>query len=757
MESNPKPKAGIYVEETYRYDIDLGTVPVISQQKAEGSIRVQIPYDGKLLKNLPIIDDEIRLGSLDLSYADDPTIREKLIVTIPAPTGNFQTLLKSPKVSVIHAEYAVEPPSETLFTVDGEVVDVNEELAELAKLVDGDFDTFKNALKLITSFWFPNFWKKPVDDETLENLLLQQQDKRQIFHLFVNYTELKKEMAKSLAALANTEGGFIFIGINEQREVIGLPRIVSNELIDRCLLEAALGCSPHIHFNRPHHIKLKDGKRVIYVKVPASVTTKHKVGDYYYYRKGSKTISEKKKSFSLPDTLVNSFRQVDNMLVAERKEEKFHPLDDIEIDLRRKNRIPYSKIVQYICGLINTNQVSTRIVLKNFAAPSENLWDLQSWRYRREIRQKIEQHLQKELQNVLPILPDPKLEVIEVDDELLAVIQLRNPSSPVALYNGKGFKWEEGAYPEEMGFAELFDKYLSSTVVLPTVPPPSQLICLQYAKFDWSIQPPCLHSKISKWGTDEERYDVQHRAIVWDAAPFSALDEKTDGYNHQLILPLHQALLELEENGGVRTKSPDAQGEIFIRLHNVLPSGLIIEPEQAVKADDEDDAGGNLLRNLPIIKQTNFHFNLQIRLKELFERRRKTTLLHFRMLDVDLTAQRLIDLHHICADLGFRTKPQRNISCDESGQFKSTLIEGNRNKGFYDIFLALGVKCEKMPIKRELRFEEKRIDSRDTSTAIMDIHLALQGTGSNVAEEISQLQMRFYETVSKRFHHLHTE
>lgn len=290
MESNQKPKAGVFIEETYHYDIELGTIPVISQQNAEGTIRVQIPYDGKLLKNLLIENDEIHLGSLSLSYANEPRALEKLAIIIPAPSGKLQTLIKSPKVSVISAEYIVEPPSETLFTVDGEVVDVYEKLAQL---VDGDFDAFQNALKLITSFWFPNFWKNPVDDEILENLLLQQQDKRQIFHLFGNFTELKKELAKSLVALANTEGGIIFLGINEQREVIGLPRIVDNDSIDRCFLEASLRCNPYIHFNRPYHIKLKDGKRVAFVKVPASVTTKHKIGGFYYYRKGSKTISEK--------------------------------------------------------------------------------------------------------------------------------------------------------------------------------------------------------------------------------------------------------------------------------------------------------------------------------------------------------------------------------------------------------------------------------------------------------------------------------
>ena len=753
MEGNKKPKAGIFIEETYHYEIELGTVPIISRQEAEGTIRVQIPYDGKLLNNLPIEDDVIRLGSFNLSCVNEPATSEKLTVTVPAPSGDIQNLIKSPKAAVISAEYSVEPPSETLFTVDAEVIDVHKKLDQL---VDGDFDAFQNALKLITSFWFPNFWKDPVDDEILENLLLQQQDKRQIFHLFVNYTELKKELAKSLVALANTEGGFIFIGINEQREVIGLPRFVDNDSIDRCLLEAALRCTPYIHFNRPHHIKLKDGKRVTYVKVPASVTTKHRVGDFFYYRKGSKTISEKKQAFNLPTPLATSFRHVDNILVVERKEEKFHPLDDIEIDLKGKTSVPYWKISQYICGLINSDQVSTRIVLKNFAPPPENFWDLQSWRYRREIHQQIQEQLQEELQNVLPKLPEPKLEVIEVDDELIAVIQIQNSKSPAALYKGKAFKLLEDKSLEEMDFTELFNKFLDISVSLPNVPPPSEKINLQHAKFHWPIQPPCLNSAKNLGDNGGERYDVQHRAMIWDAASFDGSDEATSGYKHKLILPLHQVLLELDERGRVRTKSPDVEGEIVIRLHDVLPSGLKVEPEQAGK-DDVDDVGGNLLRNLPLIKQTNFHFNLQIRLKELFERRRKTSLLHFRILDVDLTAQRLIDLHHICADLGFRTKPQHNIYSEKSSNSKSVVVEGNRNKGFYDIFLALGVRCEKIPIKRELRFEEKRIDSRDTSTAIMDIHLALQGTGPDVAEEISQLQMRFYETVSKRFHHLHTE
>lgn len=755
MENNAKPTAGIFIEETYHYDIDLGTIPIISQQEASGAIRVYLPYDGKLLKNLTPLNDEIHLGALDLSYPNDTAIHEKLIVSIPAPANNFQTLIKSPKACVIHANYSVEPPSEALFTVDGEVIDVDEELADLAQLFNGDFDTFKNALKLITSFWFPNFWKNPIDAQTLENLLLQQQDKRQIFHLFVNFNELKNELAKSLAALANTEGGIIFIGVNEQREVIGFPRSIDNTSIDRCLLEAALRCSPPVPFNRPQHIKLKNGKPVSYVKVPASITTKHEVEDDFYYRKGNKTISEKKQTFKLPVSVLNSLHQVDNMFVAERKDDKFHPLDDIEIDLKKKNRISYSKIVQHICALINTNQISTRIVLKNFPPPAEDFWDVQSWRYRREIYKEIDEHLQEELLNVLPKLPKQKLEVFEVDDELIAVIQIQNAGSPIALYDGKAFKWEEETGLQEMKFADLFSKYLDSSNILPALPPPDELICLQYAKFHWPIQPPCLNSETTGRNADQERYDVQHRAIVWDAAPYAS-SEDTGGYEHKLTMPLHQVLLDLEESGGIITKSPDVEGEIVVRLNNILLSGLKIEPEQMADIED-DSAGGNLLRNLPIIKQTNFHFRLQVRLKELFERRKKTSLLHFRILDVDLTSQRVTDLHHICADLGFRTIHHRNIRHETSDYSKFTLIEGNRNKGFYDIFLALGVKCKKMPIKRELRFEEKRIDSRDTSTAIMDIHLALQGTGPNVADEISQLQMRFYETVSKRFHHLHTE
>jgi predicted HTH transcriptional regulator len=85
-----------------------------------------------------------------------------------------------------------------------------------------------------------------------------------------------EKIAKEMIALANTKGGYILFGIDDDRKVIG----VESEKAETEMIEDAVinYCEPQIEY-RLNYIVYK-GKEVVTVTIPESINKPHRIQDY---------------------------------------------------------------------------------------------------------------------------------------------------------------------------------------------------------------------------------------------------------------------------------------------------------------------------------------------------------------------------------------------------------------------------------------------------------------------------------------------
>jgi hypothetical protein len=228
--------------------------------------------------------------------------------------------------------------------------------------------------------------------------------------------------------------------------------------------------------------------------------------------------------------------------------------------------------------------------------------------------------------------------------------------------------------------------------------------------------------------------------MVWKARRFE-LQRGTAGLRCALTTPLGYALMAVDETGVGVTSMLELRGHIQVRLNDVLASGVEIVPQS-----DND-----LLRNLPVYKRTHLWLRIKANPQELFRRRRRMSLLRFRLPDVTLDVERVADLKQACADLGFRIS-----HVDESDLPERAMMEGIRSEGFCDIGLLAGLVCDRTLLSRALHYEQ-RTDSKTSDTALLDIRIVLWGSGDDAAAEIARLHMALHQIIEQRLAYLRTE
>jgi hypothetical protein len=137
MKANKDPQAAILIEETYYYDVELAEISTTIWQEAEGLIRVQMPYDGSLLKEDASTQPVFHLGDLLVTrppkrmqignqrIARAPGAEsepESLPVAIEAGP-NWWHYIKSGKRAICQTEYVVPTPEEMLISIQGKILD----------------------------------------------------------------------------------------------------------------------------------------------------------------------------------------------------------------------------------------------------------------------------------------------------------------------------------------------------------------------------------------------------------------------------------------------------------------------------------------------------------------------------------------------------------------------------------------------------------------------------------------------------------
>src|SRR3989338_4532105 len=76
-----------------------------------------------------------------------------------------------------------------------------------------------------------------------------------------------KELAKTFCAFANTDGGDLYIGVTDQRQIRGIS--LKPSLLDGIQNAAREGCSPPVPFHL-HKIAVGSDKYVLQISIPKS-------------------------------------------------------------------------------------------------------------------------------------------------------------------------------------------------------------------------------------------------------------------------------------------------------------------------------------------------------------------------------------------------------------------------------------------------------------------------------------------------------
>lgn len=129
---------------------------------------------------------------------------------------------------------------------------------------------------------------KKFDHDFVNKLLKQREGKVLDFKLKITS---KEKIAKTISAMANSEGGIILIGTTDQRKIIGIDPEEEMYMIAAANEEF---CTPKASISL-HEVKITDGeidkeeKSVLVVEVNASlgpiVFVKHKNGSLKAYRR----------------------------------------------------------------------------------------------------------------------------------------------------------------------------------------------------------------------------------------------------------------------------------------------------------------------------------------------------------------------------------------------------------------------------------------------------------------------------------------
>jgi hypothetical protein len=740
ISSEFEPRSAIEIEETYTYDFELGAFTQITCTSAAGRLKVTVPYDGRLLADTSP-DANLELGGLSLSAPGLKVDPEKFSVRLPIG-ADLADLLRSGREAVWDWSYTPPIPQDTLLAIEASVIDgaaldlaMNED--QLTDLLFGSTDTFVSDLRLHLDLWVPRQTASVLTGsrgQELRRLLLEQESDIQIF---LPPGASASQIAESLAALANGSGGRLLIGIRYPDQVIGIEDNL--EALRIRMLQAALTCAPPVVFAPPDLLEGESGEKVARVAVPPSQIGPHFVDGKRPVRRGTKTVSEV--------VAVAASRGTEAALPP--------PISDLRgmmgggggadmIILGGKGvELTADDLGRSICALVNSIIGHGMIVVRNLTAPRRWFFGNQG----KSANQSFEQILDQALNGIAPRIIRPRPEFATVDGEYIAMLRIKGHRATVATFRGAAYEWT-GAATRAIELADLYQRYMTRTGQQLRQGASGDPVTLSFGELLWPLQPP----GVLKLAVDQQvaydrslaSFDEQRKAMVWHNRRF--LERKgTNGAVCSLAARLRQAFLEV--SGGPDSNPQNVlTGTLVIRLDNKLASGLECLVEDAHE----------LLHGIPVYKRTYLVAQVKIYATELFQRRRRVSLLHFQIPDVSLgvdPSERIVDLQQVCADLGFWVS---KASFPPSPNDTRVLLRGVRSANHYDINLTLGFRYSTTRVTRELRFEQ-RVDSKQLETGYLDARIVLSGTGKGAEEKLTQLQLELGQLIHERLHYLRTE
>lgn len=100
-----------------------------------------------------------------------------------------------------------------------------------------------------------------------------------------NPDKAKNELAKDISSFANSGGGFLIIGIDDNLEILGVDKIVNSKSIDEWINQVvSSNIEPNVFYLDPKLVKIPESEKVIVViEIPESTKKPHIVKELYNY------------------------------------------------------------------------------------------------------------------------------------------------------------------------------------------------------------------------------------------------------------------------------------------------------------------------------------------------------------------------------------------------------------------------------------------------------------------------------------------
>lgn len=742
MASEPLPQASIVVEEHYTYEVDVGGQTTLVCTQTSGLIHIRVPFNGEHLRDVPPDQGPLPIGALVVTAPDGAPAQH---LPIALDTTQLVERIKRGEQLLWQASYTPDKPRDTLVAVEGEVfdgadIDLLDQPDQIRDTLFGQTDVFASDLRLQLSLWVPHLLDdafRGARNRELQSLLRQESAAQ----ILVASPSDHAELAQSIAALANADGGAIVLGVRRaaQGEVVGIG---SDEEVERDLLKAALRCSPPVAFSEAEYYTLPDGRRVARISVPTSTTRPHTADGHVYVRRPTGTVLEAAAAPAQPT------RSIAPLLASLRDLLAGGNSRDVAIVDAKGASAEQLDLGPYICGLLNTDARDATLIVRGLASARQSpLGRLISGR--RGLLQRLTARLRSELARCTPALAGLRPELASLDGELLVVLHLPRSAAPAALYDNRGYEWT-GVALREISVREVFRHYLRQVGASEQRRPSTAPVWMDYAQIAWPVRPPPVLKRVGNQGVDAHinvgSYDVQRQAMVWQRAAFYD-QEGTNGLRCTLSTSLRQAFVSLDGSIEAPASRP-LGGQARVQFDEVLVSGLSLAL----------DAPHPVLGHPPVVKRTNVVLNLTVRANDLFRGRRRMSLLHFHLPDVTLVherRERIADLRQACADLGFWVYDVH--PADDAPEARPwVLLRGIRNTHHHDITLIAAIIYQPMQLTREQRYNQ-RTDSRSVQTGALDMRIVFWGSGAEAAKEIATLQLELRQLLQERLHYLRAE
>lgn len=758
------PQPTISVEEVYTYDVDVGVQPELTWNAKDSSVTVKtiVPYDDQLIygsqpltTTLPPATSAFYLGQFVLLSPEGKPVHDPVEVHLPAGADFVPNILNGQQF--IHKWTDPAPrPGQHLVSVEGMIFDGvdSDDGATLRDLLgeDGKLGDFANHLRLRLRLWVPDLFERSrnVQLHQLRTILRERETNQQVFIDRDSLSDPARIGQHIVALTNNPKGGRMVFGIDGNGKSGSLPGTTNSErqtILVQALLQAVVGCTPAVPLGGITYFRDDDRDRSIIaaqVVIPPGP-----MGPTYRYQ-GKRYIRRSNATTNVAAWPIFPRRPapIVGLSVHKLRDVLAHGSTDDVIVLDAKRSIDGLDLGRHICGLINSENKGGLLVIQNL--PKDMLSAVAAG----GIRRKLNEHLKQELASCKPAPVVSTFWMTRVDNEIVAVLRVEAPLVPIALYN-TGDEWQPTAYTWEdrtlqtIELVKLFALYTQRMgyAADATADDSAQMV---YAQLGWPSQPPIVQRNDVSAGiydaqaanANEGRYEVQRQAMVWRKRPF---ERTPTGSSCRLDASLRSGLIKIDPHGVAATLDPAIlTGTIVIRFDNILASGRDVQVQVA-------EHTSSWFGKMAIKRSTKIVLNVAVRADELFKRRRSMSLSHFFIHETMLDTARVADICEALTDLGFRmTTP--NLS--QNGA--SAWITGRRSKGFDDITLFASIQCQRSPLTRHLRYEQ-RYDIKRMQTAQLDCRIVLRADNQQAVAAIGKLHLAIHQVLKERLHYLHVE